>query len=234
MKIQRVSLMILICTLSEVLDTCEDLYSLTESVSAKEHDVANADASGNFSVIENLLSVLHLTQFKPPQSITRHPPPATGRDDNIHVLREILDNLLLKLGYSDSEYSRKYRILFGADNKIGKNLLQLMKLDIKYNIFLPEFPLLHLRKSKITNLFSGYKDAGLVHILKYMKDDDEKAWSKLLTIENINAATRCVFRLSMALHLAFFICFLRQLTELEREAILSTIDSIHECDMNNF
>ena len=31
-----------------------------------------------------------------------------------------------------------------------------------------------------------------------------------------------------------FICFVQQLNELDRDAILSTIDSIHEYDMDNF
>ena len=50
-----------------------------------------------------------------------------------------------------------------------------MKSDKTFEQFLPEFPILHLKKSKITNLFSTYKDAGILHLLKYMKDIDNEA-----------------------------------------------------------
>lgn len=81
--------------------------------------------------------------------------------------------------------------MFAPDYKIAKNLFKLMDQNPKYQIFLPEFPVLHLRKSKITNLISAYRTAGLIHILHFMKDQEiEKDWSKLLSIDNIETATR--------------------------------------------
>ena len=54
------------------------------------------------------------------------------------------------------------RILCGPDNKIGKCVFSLMETNRLY-VLLPEFPLLHLRKSEITSLFGAYKDDEIVH-----------------------------------------------------------------------
>ena len=76
----------------------------------------------------------------PPPMLTRHPPPATGRDDDIRKLAEILDDVAQKLGRSHDQ--SKERILLGPDHKIGQNVLKLMKQSRKYAAFLPEFPVL--------------------------------------------------------------------------------------------
>ncbi|CAC5372998.1 unnamed protein product [Mytilus coruscus] len=77
--------------------------------------------------------------------LCRHPPPATGRDNDIYKLKEIMDDVIVKTGRINVPHEGVDRILFGQDNKIGANLLEIVK-DPKYNHFLPEFPLLHLRK----------------------------------------------------------------------------------------
>ena len=103
----------------------------------------------------------------------------------------------------------RIEFLFAPDHKISKNLLQLIKENKLFHQFLPEFPALHLRKSKIVNLFGAYKAAGLVHLIKYMKDSEqEDEWMKLITLQNIETATKNITRLSMALHLAFIVKFI--------------------------
>lgn len=90
------------------------------------------------------------TYFKKPVPLPllcRHPPPASGKDDDIMVLKNILDNVITK-----ANLPQKYRILFGPDFKISNNVFKLMEQSQKYHCILPEFPVLHLRKSKITNL----------------------------------------------------------------------------------
>ena len=77
------------------------------------------------------------------------------------------------------------RILCGPDNKIGKCLLNLLNADKKYQVFLPEFPLLHLRKSKIIILFSSYGEAGLVQILRIMRTEDQEELAKLILVQHI-------------------------------------------------
>ena len=96
-----------------------------------------------------------------------------------------------------------------------------MSINEKYEAFLPEFPLLHLRKSMITILFSAYNDAGLFHIIRYMRDDDKQEWSNLVSVHHIDMATRNVRRISISLHLAFLITFAKHLPELECEEFLS-------------
>ena len=146
--------------------------------------------------------------------------PAVGRDDDISKIREILDDVLLKLGHLTNAEGQTNRILCGPDHKVGNSVLKLMSVNEKYASFLPEFPLLHLRKSMITILFSAYNDAGLFHILRYMRDDDKQEWSNLVSVHHIDMATRNVRRLSIALHLAFLITFAKTLPESECELFL--------------
>ncbi|CAC5397927.1 unnamed protein product [Mytilus coruscus] len=96
----------------------------------------------------------------------------------------------------------------------------------KYQAFLPEFLVLHLRKSKITNLISAYKDSGLIHILQYMKyDENEKDWAKLLTIANIETETRNIWTLSTAIHVTLCISFLKSLPKNEAQTLLRFFES---------
>ena len=129
-------------------------------------------------------------KYSPPDLLCRHPPPATGRDDDISKLQQILDELLIRLGHNDKAYLGKSdKILFGADHKISNNLIKLLQRDSKYSAFIPEFPLLHMRKSKINNIFSAYKSAGLIQMLQYMRDDENQEWTKLASAEHIETAT---------------------------------------------
>jgi hypothetical protein len=61
-------------------------------------------------------------KFSPPALLTRHPPPATGRDDDITKHKQILDDTLIKTDHI-SDISKHEKILFGPDYKIGSNLL---------------------------------------------------------------------------------------------------------------
>ena len=173
----------------------------------------------------NLLSKFGLTKFVVPPLLYRHPPPAIGRDDDLYKIKEILDNTLTKMGYSADPGRSINRILCGPDNKIGKSLLCLMSMDDKYRAFLPEFPLLHLRKSLITILFSAYKDAGLTQILQYMRDDKREDWKTLVSADHIDTATKHVKRLSLSLHLAFLVEFAKSLAAEEQECFLSEMES---------
>ena len=160
-------------------------------------------------------------QYIPPAMLCRHPPPAIGRDDDKYKLREILDDILSKLAH-DPEDPEK--ILFAPDHKIGKNLFELLSEVPKYRVFTPEFPLLHLRKSMINILGSAYKDAGIKELLKYMKDDSKNdEWTKLITAANIDAATKIIRRLALALHLAFLVSFLDYLPMSTASSLLDNL-----------
>ena len=75
--------------------------------------------------------------------------------------------MLTKAGQIYSNVETRDWILCGADNKIGSNLVKLQK-EEKYRHFLPDFPVLHLRKSKINILYSAYKTSGIGQLLFYM------------------------------------------------------------------
>ena len=181
----------------------------------------------NLSIVEEqepsgkeIIESFGFTKFTVPPLLTRHPPPAVGRDDDTSKIREILDDVLLKLGYLTNTKCITNRILCGPDHKVGNCLLKLMSINEKYEKFLPEFPLLHLRKSMITILFSAYNDAGLFHILRYMRDDDKQEWSNLVSVHHIDMATRNVRRISISLHMAFLISFAKNLPESDCEEFL--------------
>ena len=92
--------------------------------------------------------------------------------------------------------------------------------------FMPEFPLLRLRKSKITILLSAYKDAGLVQLLRIMRDDDKSDWSKLASATHIDVATRYVKRLARSFHLVFVIDFSQTLGKEELECFLDDMETL--------
>ena len=76
-------------------------------------------------------------------------------------------------------------------------------------------------KLKITNLLTAYKSAGIHHLLKYMKGAEvETDWKKLVSISKIERAIRLIKKLSLALHLAFFIRFLESLDPIEAHNVL--------------
>lgn len=115
--------------------------------------------------------VFGFTVFRPPPLLCRHLPPAIGRDDYSNKLREVLEEVLIRTGNVIDNVSSK--ILTAADHKIASNLFKLVEEDKKYSVFLSEFPLLHLRKYKIVNICSGYRDAGIIPLLMYLHDDEE-------------------------------------------------------------
>lgn len=161
----------------------------------------------NTNETQKLLASFGFRKFEVPPLLCKHPPPASGKDDDLNNIKEIMDEAMLKLGYQSGVKKQTERILCRADQKIGNHILQLMSMNEKYLVILPEFPLLHLRKSKITILFSSYSDAGLVQLLQYMRDDDRDDWSKLVSAAHIDMATGNVKRIGQALHLAFLIQF---------------------------
>ena len=165
--------------------------------------------------------VFGFTVFRPPPLMCRHPPPAIGRDDDIHKLREVLDEVLIRTGNVTDNVSSK--ILIAADHKIASNLFKLVEEDKKYSVFLSEFPLLHLRKSKIVNICSGYRDAGIIPLLMYLHDDEESDWMKLVNIQNIEIATRNIKRLSATLHITFLITFMKSLSQESRYEFLKAM-----------
>ena len=82
---------------------------------------------------------------------------------------------------------------------------------------------MHLRKSKIVNLCSGYKDAWIVPMLMYLHGDDESDWMKLVNIQNIEIATRNIKRLTATLHISFQITFMKHLPQDKRFHFLNDI-----------
>ncbi|XP_076115255.1 uncharacterized protein LOC143083025 [Mytilus galloprovincialis] len=200
----------------------EDLHSVFHDESVN----SDGDNSENNSekIYPTLIEALNFKAYDAPSLLCRHPPPYTGRDDDESKLREILDDILIKSDQQQTYKDGQNRILFAPDHKIGKNLISLMKKCSKYQIFLPEFPILHLRKSRICNIFSGYKNAGLVHLLKYMRDDNTDEWSKLLSERCIDDATTVIWRLSLSLHLSFFLQFIMQLPSQKLKEIIKDMD----------
>ncbi|CAC5412713.1 UBE2D [Mytilus coruscus] len=190
--------------------------SLDNQTSRSNNSLTSADES-------NVFNLFGFKKFKVPPLLCRHPPPATGRDDDIYKLKEIMDDVIVKTGRINVPHEGVDRILFGPDNKIGANLLEIVK-DPKFNHFLPEFPLLHLRKSKINTFFSSYKKTGLLQLLMYMCDEEKKEWPKLVTMDHIDVATKYVRRLSLSFHISFICRFLQSLKQEEALAVIDMLE----------
>ncbi|VDI78876.1 Hypothetical predicted protein [Mytilus galloprovincialis] len=69
-----------------------------------------------------------------------------------------------------------------------------------------------LGASSLETPASELHHAGIVHIFKYMRDDNVKEWKKLINPDNIDKATRYIRRLSLSLHLAFICKFMQTLS----------------------
>ncbi|XP_053383815.1 uncharacterized protein LOC128550010 [Mercenaria mercenaria] len=210
-------------TASDENETLEDSFILKVLTSDDDEEISDAE---NLSLkekedegnehLQRLLSQLGFVKYSSPAFLTKHPPPAIGRDDDIKKLKEVLDDVAIK---TDSMQKNSHKILFAPDHKIASNLFKLRESNKKYDIFLPEFPCLHLRKSKIRILCSAYKDAGIMHILEYMRDEEFQEWRKLISAEHIEMATRYIRRLSVALHIAFFIKFFQSLEAVKQQSL---------------
>ena len=166
-------------------------------------------------------------------TLTRHPEPYEGRDDDIAILQEILYDLMVKLGYLDKSNKKNYfdRILIGPDHKIGINVLKLIYTNPKFEVFVLEIPCLHFRKSLIGIIFSAHRHSGLIQLLRFMKDDEEKDWEQLVLPTHIEIATQVVKRLSIALHVSFMLSFMMSLPDDQLQDFQTDIASI-SCTKN--
>lgn len=144
--------------------------------------------------------------------------PFTGRDDDLAKLREIVTDVLMKMGLYSEEPDNSQNILIGPDNKIGKNVLELVKQTV-FSVLKPEFPGLHLRKSCMTINMSAYQTAGAIQLLQYMRDDDSNEWAKMVDASHIDVATKYLKRLAATLRLAFLIAFTCSLPQEDAEKL---------------
>lgn len=196
--------------------------SLPADASLEVSDAATVGQQDDYRKLDEVAYEFGFKIFKPPPSITKHPPPAVGKDDDIHKLKEILDEILIRTDSVDAAKDAQ-KILFGPDQKIGENMLRLIHTDPRYQTFLLEFPCLHLRKSRITNVCSAYKDAGLLHIMKYMRDEEFEDWGTLISIQDINKATRYIKRISLGLHVAVLSTYMASLSGVEQHELLADL-----------
>lgn len=96
-----------------------------------------------------------------------------------------------------------------------------------FKVYLPEFPLLHLRKSKIINLISAYKEAGLSSLVQFLQETDETDIKKILKPENIESATRFVKRLAMAIQIVLVVKFLESMSPTNAEKLSHALEQGH-------
>ena len=206
--------------IGNIFATTEDSLNTLETKDNSSNTHQQLD--GDESCKTNISSFV---RFDAPALLCRHPPPAVGKDDDKSKLREILDDLLIKSGHFILPGNQKERIFIATDHKVASNVFELIKLP-RYKSFLPEFPVLHLMNSKITNLISAYTPAGIIRLLKYMRDvEDETDWKKIVSLSEIETAVKTIRRLSIALHLAFFIRFLESLDPIEADNVLIDLEN---------
>ena len=106
---------------------------------------------------------------KSPPILSRHPRPEIGSDYEYQNCKEILDKVLHRSGQREDS---KERIIQSPDNKIAKNIIQLIRNDPKYEKFVLTIPLLHWRKSKIGSIRSSFNIISINYIVKFMTDNN--------------------------------------------------------------
>jgi len=214
----------------EYLDEIQSTFTSMEQTALDALEVSFeaiqlADQTESQIVEDSLPQAFGLVKQDAPPLLCRHPEPYSGRDDDPTKLKEIAADTLVKLGIYNDSPNMSTRILFGPDHKIGKNLMSMVN-QKQYAPFLPEFPCLHARKSRITITFSAHKNSGLMQLLQYMRDDDSTEWAKLISAHHIDVATRHVMRLAKALRLSFILKFSTELSEDEAHDLFQDLQSL--------
>ena len=189
----------------------------------KEEDVQDEDTE---DAEVDAAKLFGFQRFFSSPFIKRHTIPWLGRDDDPKKIEEICADLkrMVDLG-------NNYAIL-GVDQKIGACHLKLEKSSTACKRLIREIPALHLTKHRIVNVCSAYKEAGLLHLLMFMKDDEKHdEWARLLTIQNIRTAARLIRRLALALHLAFQIAFVQHLGDDDALEFIEDVQSLQPNDL---
>jgi hypothetical protein len=125
----------------------------------------------------------------------------------VKVIKEVLEDFL-----SMTESHDEYTIL-GVDQKIGACHMKLERGHPKFRKIIREIPTLHLLKMKIINFCGAYKDSGLLHILKFMLDNDNKDdIVKILHMNNIRHAARIIQRIALAFCLSMQILYMQSMS----------------------
>ena len=145
-------------------------------------------------------------RYIPPPFIMSHTAPYIGRDDDPKIIKHILDDFQTKT------QSRGQFSIIGVDQKIGACHMKLERANPEYRKIVREIPPLHLLKMKMVNFCKAYENSGLLHIIKYMMNQDDKDdITKLIGIDNIRFAVRHMHRIALSFCLAMQILYIQQL-----------------------
>lgn len=121
------------------LDSIEAISSAVDqddeesfSISEVEKSIQNMSISESETLetenesIQSLLSSFGFNKFKVPTLLCRHPPPAIGRDDDLNKIKDILDDILLKLGYITEPSKSVNRILCGLEKACSSFMIKII------------------------------------------------------------------------------------------------------------
>lgn len=76
--------------------------SLPADASLEISEAATVRQQENYGKLDEVAYEFGFKIFKPSPSVIKQPPPAAGRDDNIHKLTEILDVVLIRTDSVDA------------------------------------------------------------------------------------------------------------------------------------
>ena len=109
----------------------------------------------------------------------RRTAPWIGRDDDPRVIRKVLEDFQTMTECYDRPS------LLGVDQKIGVTHMKIQKGSEQFSDIIREIPALHLLKARSLNFCSGYKDAGALHLLKFMLNQEGETEDviKLLSLD---------------------------------------------------
>ena len=200
------------CSLSSDSDLdMSDILPLDETTSDDEMSIPEQTTTD-----PSILLGFH--RHHPQPFITRHTPAWIGRDDDPLKIKEICRDLF-RMGDCANDFS-----ILAVDQKIAACHQKIKKEDRAFQKQILEIPALHLLKHKIVNICSSYKEAGILHILKYMRDDDtQEEWGRLVSIDNIKKATRMIRRCAIGFAIAFQVAFIKSLPDDEASSLLDEL-----------
>ena len=135
-----------------------------DSFATDAEDLENVSCEADH-MPEDAAEQMGFVRFIPPPFITRHTPPWVGRDDDPKVIEKVLDDFITMTDAQDDF------CILGVDQKIGACHMKLEHGHPRFKKLIREIPVLHLLKMEIVNLCSAYKTAGLLHVLKFMRDE---------------------------------------------------------------
>ena len=198
-----------------------DLHTPFDAVSSYATVDVEEDEEEEYLEADDPAQIMGFKRYIPSPFMIRRTAPWIGRDDDPRVIRKVLEDFQTMTECYDRPS------LLGVDQKIGVTHMKIQKGSEKFSDIIREIPVLHLLKARSLNFCSGYKDAGALHLLKFMLNQEGETEDiiKLLSLDKIRKAVRIMYRLALSLCLAVQIMFIRSLSDEDAQSLITDLQT---------